>query len=310
MHMMKAGKMILATCMLLSAILFAEGIRIIFDVNNNITSSEPNHENSYMKLGEVSNEPIAVQTLKPVNLLVMGLDEEQVRSDVLIVLNFDPNGGRLNVLSIARDTRVRVKNRTSKINALIKIGGEKLVMEKVEELTGLDIQYYITLNFEGFRRIVDALDGVEIAVPFNMNYEDPDQDLHIHLKKGVQVLDGKKAEQFVRYRKGNKRGIGYEDGDVGRIKMQHEFIKALIKQKLKLKYISKIDDIYLILKKCLKTNIDIKDINRYLKTIQKLKIEEIQTYTLPGEPAYIGDLWYYIQNKKETRKLIEENFYK
>ncbi|MCX7711029.1 MAG: LCP family protein [Clostridia bacterium] len=310
MRKVRTHKVIFVLSILLSLMLFVEGARILTNWDSLISNNEPSQDKSHIRLGQIDEGVIPAQKLEPVNVLVLGLDGEEVRSDVIILLNFSPVENKLNILSIARDTKVRVKNRTSKINALIHIGGEKLVAEKIRELTGLNVHYYITLNFEGFRKVVDTLDGVQMDVPIDMNYDDPDQNLHIHLKKGLQTLNGAKAEHLVRYRKGNRRGEGYEDGDIGRIKMQQEFIKALIDQKLKLKYISKTDDIYFILRKYMKSNIELNDINRYLKHLQSLKFEEIKSYTLPGETAYISELWYFICDPEETRKLINDHFFK
>jgi len=196
-----------------------------------------------------------------------------------------------------------------KINALIGKGGEKMVIDMVEDITGLPVDYYVTLNFKGFREIVDTLGGVEINVPFDMDYDDPYQNLHIHLKKGKQVLDGKKAEQFVRYRKGNHNGEGYEDGDLGRIKMQQLFMREFVNQKLKLKYLLKADEIFYTLKKNMRTNIEIGDIRYFIKDIKNIKTPEINGYTLPGYSRYIGGQWFYIYDKKKTKELIEQNFY-
>lgn len=184
-----------------------------------------------------------------INVLVLGLDDDEKRSDVIALINYNPDENKMNILSIARDTRVKVNGKYMKINALIGKGGEKMVIDMVEDITGLPVDYYVTLNFKGFREIVDTLGGVEINVPFDMDYDDPYQNLHIHLKKGKQVLDGKKAEQFVRYRKGNHNGEGYEDGDLGRIKMQQLFMREFVNQKLKLKYLLKADEIFYTLKK-------------------------------------------------------------
>jgi LCP family protein required for cell wall assembly len=180
----------------------------------------------------------------------------------------------------------------------------------VEEITGLPIDYYLTMNFSGFRRIIDVLGGVEMDIPFDMDYDDPEQDLHIHLRKGKQMLDGLKSEQFVRYRKGNHKGEGYRDGDIGRIQAQQEFIRAFIEQKLKIKYILKTDEIFYILKNSLKTNIEVGDLNYLLKSMKNINIEEVNTYTLPGNSDYINKQWYYIYDKKETKELIDDSFYK
>jgi LCP family protein required for cell wall assembly len=247
-------------------------------------------------------------TISYINVLVLGLDDDETRSDVIALINYNPIESKMKILSIARDTRVRVNGKYTKINSLIGKGGEKLVVDMVEEITGLPIDYYITLNFKGFREIVDILGGVEIDVPFDMDYDDPYQNLHIHLKKGKQVLDGKKAEEFVRYRKGNHSGEGYEDGDLGRIKMQQLFIEEFVKQKLKLKYLLKADEIFYTLKKNMRTNIEIGDIRYFIKNVKNIKTPAIEGYTLPGYSRYIGSQWFYIYNKKETKKLIEENF--
>ncbi|MCR4436626.1 MAG: LCP family protein [Clostridiales bacterium] len=309
---MLTRKCLLVACTLLSAVLFIDGASLLAFMNKSVK------EKIYIKqeLGQEPNkaenpsEQMSVIEERPVNLLVLGVDEEGVRTDVIAVLNFNAAQGKLNILSIARDTKVRVKGKTSKINALVAIGGERLLIEEVEKLTGLPINYYILLNFKGFRKIVDILGGVEVYVPFNMNYDDPEQNLHIHLKEGRQLLDGKKAEQFVRYRKGNRMGQGYSDGDIGRIKAQQEFMKALLEQKVKFKYISKAGEIFYTLKKYVKTNIEIGDVNYYLNSLKTIKYDEIKAYTIPGEAAYINNIWYFICDEKKTRDLIETHFFR
>lgn len=301
---MNLRKAIFVLCVILSLILFCDGLYVLAHLNG-----RPAKE-----IGETRTKPGDTEDKTagepPVNLLILGLDEEEERSDVVVLLNYSPETGGLNILSIARDTRVRSKGRTVKINALVSMGGESLVAREVEELTGLPVHYYLTMNFKGFRKMVDALGGVEIDVPFNMNYDDPSQNLHIHLRKGRQVLNGKKAEQYVRYRKGNYEGQGYNDGDIGRIKAQQDFIKALLEQKLKVKYILKLDEIFSILKENMKTNIEIGDVRRYARGLTELGAEDVNTYTLPGDSAYIGKTWYFLYDLDGTREMIDKNFYK
>lgn len=303
---MEFRKRVLIISVVVSILLFIDGIAII--VNLNDIGSAKSQGNSQIRQNGLIDEQGASFDY-PINILVLGLDEERVRSDVILLLNYNPGDGKLNILSIARDTRIRARGKIEKINALIGMGGEDLIIKGVEQLTGLKIDYYLTLNFIGFRKVIDTLDGVNINVPTDMDYDDPEQNLHIHLKKGEQVLDGNKAEQYVRYRKGNKNGQGYSDGDIGRIKAQQEFIKSLIDQKVKLRYILKADDIYFILKKYMKTNIEFNDINYYLKSIKSIEYKNIRGYTVPGETAYINDIWYFICNKKKTKELIDNNFF-
>lgn len=243
----------------------------------------------------------------PVNLMVLGLDKDETRCDVIMLFNFDPARSKLNILSIARDTRVQGNSRHAKINALYSKGGEKLISKELTAITGLPVHYHITMNFEGFRKIIDTLGGVEFYVPFRMVYDDPTQNLRIRLQKGYQLLDGDKAEQLVRYRKGN-RGQGYTEGDIGRIKIQHDFLKALISQKLNIGYISKAGDIFDILKEHVKTNITMPDIVYYIGKAGKIESDDVQTFTLPGKSKLIGGVWYYLHDPVQTAALIEENF--
>ena len=250
----------------------------------------------------------AENRIPPVNLMVLGLDNDKTRCDVIMLLNFDPGTSSLNILSIARDTRVRYGRSYRKINSLYPKGGEKRVAKEVYEITGLPVHYYVTVDFKGFREIIDTLGGVEFYVPFRMKYDDPTQDLHINLKKGLQVLDGKKAEQLIRYRKGNLRGQGYIEGDIGRIKMQQDFIRALIDQKLNIRYISKADDIFSIIKDNVKTNIEISDAARYFSNVIRIREENVKTFVLPGESHMSGDVWWYICDREKTAAMISENF--
>jgi len=254
------------------------------------------------------SEPETGTGMQPVNLMLLGLDRDKTRCDVIMLINFDPETSSVNVLSVARDTRIKSGRRFRKINSLYASGGEKRVAKELSGITGLPVHYYITADFRGFRKIIDELGGVEFYVPFNMNYDDPTQNLHIHLKKGLQVLDGEKAEQLVRYRKGNRRGQGYIEGDIGRIKMQQDFFKALIDQKLNLKYISKAGEIFDIVQDHVKTNITVVDIAKYAASAAKVKSSDVKTFVLPGESSVINDVWWYIYDRKKTAALIEENF--
>jgi LCP family protein required for cell wall assembly len=287
---MKYRVLIFITCTILSLLLFADGLAVLADMANmeskllkNRSDKKPTQQESTPKNisnnEETQNKEII--TKESINLLILGLDEEELRSDVILLLNYSLDNGSLNILSIPRDTKVNIKGKPAKINALYAIGGEPLVNDRIKRITGLSADYYIILNFKGFRKIIDTLGGVEFDVPINMDYDDPVQNLHIHLKKGKQILDGKKSEGLVRYRKGNDNKEGYEDGDIGRIKVQQEFLKEIIEQKLKFKYISKADEIFNILKENMKTNIEIRDVKYYLKGIKNFNMIIYSSYTFP-----------------------------
>ena len=143
-----------------------------------------------------------------------------------MLVNINPGVPEISVMSIPRDTRVIIEGRVRKINFAYPRGGGELAVETVERLLETEIDHYVYIDLSVFRKAIDLLGGVEYYVPQNMYYDDPYQNLHIHLKKGYQLLDGRKAEYLVRYRK------GYKNGDIGRIKVQQDFIRELIKQKV------------------------------------------------------------------------------
>lgn len=302
---MRIRKLIFWTSLIFSMFLFVQGIYTL----KSLDFEEIQYNAQSTPLKKILYMPKSTSLSRSVNMLVLGLDDEELRSDVIALINFNPAIDKINILSIARDTRVKIGGKYGKINALISKGGEELIISEVENITGLKVDYYITLNFKGFRDIVDVVGGVEIDVPMDMKYDDPVQNLHIHLNKGRQILDGEKSEQFVRYRKGNRKGEGYEDGDLGRIQAQQLFFKEFINQKLKAKYILKAGSVFSILNENMRTNIKISDIDFFVRQMNNIKINEINTFILPGESVYKNGIWYYIYNRKKTNEIIEDNFY-
>lgn len=265
-------------------------------------------EDYTVDLGDSTYSTSGNKNETPVNLMVLGLDRDKTRCDVILLFQYDPSASKLNLLSVARDTRVVVNGSCCKLNAVYSKGGERLVARKLKQITGLPVHYYITMDFEGFRKIIDTFGGVQFYVPFRMRYNDPTQDLHIRLNQGLQLLDGKKAEQLVRYRKGNFAGQGYTDGDIGRIKMQQDFLNAFIDQKFKFRYISKVDELFSILEKYVKTNITPDDVSYYMTDIARIRNTEMETLVLPGDSRIIDGVWYYILDRWKTRDLVREHF--
>ena len=161
-------------------------------------------------------------------------------------------------------------------------------LNAVNRITGLDIEYYIVVSNNALVELVDAIGGVEFDVPIDMDYDDSSQDLYIHLKKGVQRLNGQQAEWLVRFRK-NNNGTSYPyeygDNDIGRMRTQREFLKVVAKQMVQLKNITKIGNYVDIFKENVNTNIDdwnlIKD---YIPYILSFNTDDIQTATIPGVP--------------------------
>ena len=127
-----------------------------------------------------------------------------------------------------------------KINSLYDEKNPKKILNKVNKITGLNINYYITINNDALIKLVDIIGGVEFDVPINMNYDDKSQNLHIHLKKGTQIIDGEKAEMLLRFRHNNNGttySTEYGDNDYGRMKTRKKFSFSCCRANFKSKII-------------------------------------------------------------------------
>ncbi|MDI3311279.1 MAG: LCP family protein [Thermoanaerobacterium sp.] len=240
------------------------------------------------------------------NILFVG--DADGLSDTIFVASFDKDKKEINMLSIPRDTYYPRPGYNApsekKINAAYseqKIDGLK---DAVENLLGIKIDNYVILTYDGFKDIIDTIGGVEVNVPFNMKYDDnvANPPLHINLKKGLQVLDGEEALQFVRYRH------GYTDGDIGRINAQQEFLKSFIKKVTSPTIITKIPSLAITLSKNLKTDLTAKDITTYALDFVKNKPQSINTSILPGEGGYMDDYSYYFVDQQKAIELASKMF--
>ena len=232
------------------------------------------------------------------NILIAGVDKDGVRADVIMLLCTDSKENTLNLVSIPRDTRVTVNGKSFKINACLgRENGEALLTEQVRKLTGMPVNSFCKVNFEGLRNIIDILGGVEYDVPIDMDYDDPAQDLHIHLKAGPQRLDGADAEGLLRFRS------GYANADLGRIDTQQDFIKQMAKQKLKLKYIFKLPAVIGQLNNTLDTDMSGFDVLCLAWDFKSGDKAEFNSCVLPGTPKYIGGVSYYIAAENADEQL-------
>ena len=164
-----------------------------------------------------------------------------------MVVKYSPKNQKATLLSVPRDSFVGKNKNTAtafdKINAKYQISPQSTI-NAVNDLTGLNLKYYVTVDTKALRDLVDAIGGVYFDVPINMDYDDVTQDLAIHLKKGYQLLNGEQAEGVVRFRhnnNGTSYSTDYGDNDLGRMKTQRNFISAVINQTMKPSNITKIN---------------------------------------------------------------------
>lgn len=266
-------------------------------------------ENTKKNLGELK-----------VLLLGISTDQENVDlTDTIIVASYNPNTQKATLLSIPRDTYTgkNSANATAyeKINALYnRKHRPDETLEAVNNITGLNIQYYAVVKTEALIELVDAIGGVTFNVPIDMKYDDPTQDLHIDLKAGEQLLDGDKAEQLVRFRHNNNFTTypeEYGDNDTGRMRTQREFIIATIKQTAKPENIFKLGKILEIAENNIITNLDFKVLKDYIPYAVEFNTDNMLTETLPGinTNKNPSGTWVFVYNKKETQALIQKIFW-
>jgi len=222
-------------------------------------------------------------------------------TDVILLVRFDPLHKDLKVLSIPRDTRTLVPNLgMTKINAANVQGGPALTAQVVSELLGgVGIDRYAILNIQGVEKLVDALGGVEIYVPKDMQYQDDSQHLYINLKEGQQHLNGNQALQFLRFR--------YDDyGDIGRIQRQQLLLRALMEQSLNPRTIANLPDITNVIRSHVDTNLSMEELLALFGFASKTDPSSVEMLMLPGDfstPDY--DASYWLPNYEAIDQLVQ-----
>jgi len=220
-------------------------------------------------------------------ILVSGVDDGNGNSDTNILVAFDAGTGKVNCVSIPRDTLIDVDWGVKKVNACYGRGGIELMAEKLEEMLGIPIDFTVTVDLQAFVKLVDTIGGVEFDVPINMNYDDPYQNLSIHFNKGYQYLTGEDALKVVRFRHNND-GSGYGTEDLGRIGTQQAFLMAVAKKMLQPKNIDKVSSYVQIFSEHVNTNLTVGNLAWLGTEIFSIGLDNINFMTLPGD----GQGWY------------------
>jgi len=246
---------------------------------------------------EASAEPSPIPTPTPdpsvlrrrddtYTILVVGRDRVGMNTDTIMLVMLDGERDELNVVSIPRDTLVNVSWSVKKVNSLYGALGTEGLVSGIEDLIGYEIDNYVIINTFVFQELIDAIGGVHFDVPLNMYYDDPGQDLHIHLNAGYQWLSGAQAEQVVRFRQNND-GTGYPNGDLGRIETQQKFGMALARQLLSLGNIKNLPQLVNIVTSNTDTDLSSGNIAFYAEEFLKLSSDSIHFYTLPCDNVSI-----------------------
>ena len=221
----------------------------------------------------------SLENLQPIQVLIMGesgVDDYKL-ADTIMIASYNPKTQQASLMSIPRDTYVGSRNRNTasqnylasyKINTVYRSGTNiPEAIERINDLTGLELENYVIIDTDALVKLVDAIGGVTFNVPMDMDYDDTSQDLHIHLTEGEQLIDGNKAEQLLRFRHNNDGSTypsEYGQQDLGRMRTQREFIAETLRQSLQVKNIFKLKEIIDIMAENVKTNMQIQDLKSYV----------------------------------------------
>ena len=239
------------------------------------------------------------------NVLVLGIDdvEEVRRSDTIILARIDIDRKTASVMSIPRDTRVAIKGykQQQKLNHAYAFGGIELLRDTVVNLTGVPVNYYLILNYASFPKIVDAIGGVDITVPKRMRYTDRAQNLHIDFHPGKKHMNGADGLKYVRFRMDAM-------GDMGRMKRQQEFAQAFLNKITTPAILPRIPEVVELTLAEIQTDMPVKTALQLAGQLKDMKISSVRFFTMPGSPAYIGGISYFVPDLQKASEEMDPNF--
>lgn len=239
------------------------------------------------------DQEISLEKKDPFSLALLGVDESEYdggRTDTMIVATVNPEKKSIKMLSIPRDTRTEIvgKGTTEKINHAYVRGGTQMAVATIENFLDIPIDYYVQINLEGFKDMIDAFGGVTVANDMDLTFR------KYHFPEGDLRLTGEEALVFSRIR--------YEDprGDFGRQLRQRQIIEAILGEGTKMSSVLKYDDVLRSLGENVKTNISVKEIINLQKQYSGIEknIEQYQFEKFNG--GYIGDYWYFFPDEEEV----------
>ncbi len=267
-------------------------------------------------LTELWRSGFRYQVSRPVNILVMGLDEARDvegakpgdlvgRTDTMLLTRVDPEEKAVNVMSIPRDTRVEIPGYgIEKINQANFEGGAELAAQTVmHNFDDVQVDRYVRVSTAAFREIVDLVGGIEVMVPKEMKYEDKTQGFVIDLEPGLQMLNGDEAEQFARFRQDSY-------GDIGRVQRQQVLLKALRKRMTNPSILPKLPQIIRVLQTHIDTNLTAQELLALSGFGIELDSKDLHMVMLPGRfsdpEEYSASYW--ISDQSASSALMRTYF--
>ncbi|WP_419954330.1 LytR family transcriptional regulator [Neobacillus niacini] len=243
-------------------------------------------------------QPEALKKKEPFSVLMLGVDEREGdsgRSDTMIVLSVNPNNNSVKMLSIPRDTMTEIvgRGKEDKINHAYAFGGVPMAVDTVEHFLDIPIDYYVKINMEGFKDIVDTVGGIDVENDLAFNVE------KIKFPVGQIHLNGEEALAFIRMR--------YDDpnGDFGRQERQRQVIQAVIKEGASISSLSKAPDLFQAIGSNVKTNLTFKEMVNIQKNYKGAG-KNIEQLTIQSDGKLIDNIYYGIVTIAEQRRIQDE----
>ena len=274
---------------------------------------KPTIKHVVTKVDEQTGEEVEEETELPAshqtgvyNILICGTDDDGYRTDTIIVAHLNETTHDVALMSVPRDTVVlNGSGGIMKINSVYAGGGADgmaRLSKRLGAMLGFELDGYVLVNLKAFRETVELVGGVEFDVPQDMYYNDPSQDLYINLKAGKQTLDGEKAMELVRFRK------GYASQDIQRTKVQQEFLRALAKKVLSVSSLTKIKEFADVFSTYVTTDLTVGNMLYFAQALMKCDFDSMKTYTLEGEGAMINGGSYYPLYAGKLVQVVNESF--
>jgi LCP family protein required for cell wall assembly len=239
------------------------------------------------------------------DLLVLGSDKRSTgtetygRSDTLMLVHVDPTNGFMSVLSLARDLRVEVPGQGfQKINAAYAFGGAALAIETVQNLTGVDVDHYLEIDFTAFKDVTDSIGGVYVDVDRRYYYDGLDYE-NIKLAPGYQLLSGDAALDYVRFR--HDRNI-----DFGRVERQQRFLRAVREQAMGWDLPFKLPGLVKTLFKNVSTEMSAIEVIKLAYWVANLRGSQIKQVAIGGDIQTIGGVSYVVSSDKTIQEKVGE----
>jgi LCP family protein required for cell wall assembly len=235
----------------------------------------------------------------PFVVLLYGIDSrdggnsDRGRPDTIMLALIDPELLKVSLISIPRDSYVKIPGRTQKdkVNHSFSYGGVDLTIQTIEEWLDIPIYGYVAIDFTGFQELVDLVGGVDVYVDQRIIYDDPVDGTHIRLEQGQQVLDGKNALDFVRARLDN-RGPNYYTSDYKRMERQQMVLKALGREIVSISSLPRIFSMMNVVGDNVTTTLTPKELDQLIRKFYRFNIEDLETTSIVGEALYLGGIWY------------------